>query len=79
MANYQNSDMKKAEDVFVIKQPHHKEEDFGSFWGYGGIYSKSFSAKISLSEAISIPLKILPGKLFLNQLQADFIELGLMQ
>ena len=41
MANYQNSDMKKAEDVFVIKQPHHKEEDFGSFWGYGGIYSKS--------------------------------------
>ena len=40
MANYQNSDMKKAEDVFVIKQPHHKEEDFGSFWGYGGIYSE---------------------------------------
>ena len=40
MANYNNTNMEKAEDVFVIKQPHHKEEDRDLYWGYGGIYSE---------------------------------------
>ena len=40
MAKYKNSNMEKAEDVFVIKQPHHKEEDRDIYWGYGGIYSE---------------------------------------
>jgi hypothetical protein len=40
MANYNNTNMEKAEDVFVIKQPHHKEKDRDIYWGYGGIYSE---------------------------------------
>ena len=37
---YNTDIIKITEDVFVIKQPHHKEEDRDLYWGYGGIYSE---------------------------------------
>ena len=37
---YNTDIIKITEDVFVIKQPNHKEEDRDIFWGYGGIYAE---------------------------------------
>ena len=42
MARY-NLNIEKAEDVFVIKQPHHKEKDRDIYWGQGGVYSETRS------------------------------------
>ena len=37
---YNTDIIKITEDVFVIKQPHHKEKNRDIYWGYGGIYSE---------------------------------------
>ena len=74
MAKYKNSNVEKAEDVFVIKQPTHREKDFGIFWGYGGIYAEPKYE----GDPFEIVMDKLGNNLLLNETQFKRIKKWIM-